>query len=397
MQIGIVGKPNTGKSTFFAASTLVDVEIGNRPFVTIKPNQGVSFITTKCVHLELGKDCQPQNSKCTNGIRQIPITLLDVAGLVPDAWRGKGLGNQFLNDLIGAQALIHVLDLSGGTDIEGNPVKIGSHNPAEDVLFLENEISQWVRGILTKNWEKISKTATATKKPVESLAGQLSGLGISENNIKSVFEKSGFPERLVDWNEEQILEFSKIIRGESKPILVAANKMDIANAKENLEKLKKEFPEKIFVPCCAEAELALRKADREGLISYIPGEKTFKILKEELPEQKKKALNFIQEKILNEFGSTGVQDCINRTAFELLDLIVLYPVEDQHKWTSGKGHVIPDAHLIKNGATALDLAAKIHSSFGERFVAAIDCRTGQKIGKETRLKNNDVVKIQLRN
>ncbi|PIU21696.1 MAG: redox-regulated ATPase YchF [Candidatus Diapherotrites archaeon CG08_land_8_20_14_0_20_34_12] len=394
MQIGIVGKPNSGKSTFFSASTLIDVEIGNRPFVTIKPNQGIGYVTSKCVHPDLGKECQPQNSKCINRVRLIPIQLLDVAGLVKDAWKGRGLGNQFLNDLMQAHALIHVLDISGTTDAEGNPIN-GGHDPAEDVLFLEKEIDYWIKGILTNNWIKIMRKADAEKKASEALAMQLTGLGISEKHIKGVLVKLGFDDVLEEWSEEQLLEFCEEIRKFSKPMLIACNKIDLPDSRENFERLKKQFPEHIFVACSAEAELALRKAAKEGLIEYIPGGNDFAI-KKELPEKQKKALEFIKESILKQYGSTGVQEAINKTAFELLKLIVVYPVQDQNKWISAKGHVLPDAFLIKECSTPKELAAKIHTDFIEKYLGAIDCRSKQKISETTELKNNAVVKILLR-
>ncbi len=398
MQIGIVGKPNVGKSTFFSAATLVDAEIGNRPFVTVKPNQGTSYVSAKCAHEERGKMCEPQNSKCVDGIRLIPITLLDVAGLVPDAHMGKGLGNQFMNDLMMAQALIHVVDASGGTDFEGNAVERGSHNPCDDVRFLEKEISFWINGILTKNWGKMSRQASLNEKgPGEALAEQLSGLGIKEEDVKAALNEGGFSPKPDDWSEDDVLNFSSIVREKSKPILIVANKMDMGGAAENYEKMKQEFPDYNIVPCCSEAELALRKADKAGVIKYIPGSDDFEILNNELPEKQKQALEFIKKNAIGKFGSTGVQDAINKTAFELLNLIIVYPVQDQNKWISGKGNFLPDAYLIREGSNALDLAGAIHTDFIKRFVAAVDCRTGQKIGKEHELKNNDIVKIQLSN
>ena len=277
MQIGIVGKTNTGKSSFFSAATLVDVEISNRPFVTIKPNQGIGYVTTKCAHTEFDKGaCQPQNSKCINGIREIPITLYDVAGLVPDAWQGKGLGNRFLGDIMQARALIHVLDVSGRTDAEGNPTK--GRNPQLDVEFLEKEISYWIRGILMEGWQKLSKQAAMDSKgPAAALAKQLSGLGISEENAKDVLKQGTFSERVDNWSEDEILRFSEEIRKKSKPMLIAANKIDLPESKENYEKLCAQFPEKKIVPCCAEAELALRRAARSGAIEYVPRPKEFKM------------------------------------------------------------------------------------------------------------------------
>ena len=396
MLAGIVGKPNCGKSTFFSAATMVDAEIANYPFTTVKPNIGVTYVKAKCPHKELGKECNPKNSKCVNGIRLIPLQLIDVAGLVPDAHLGKGLGNQFLGDLIQANALVHVVDASGSTNAEGKVVEKGTHDVAQDIEFLEKEITYWINGILTKNWNKISKQAGLDSKgPYEALAKQLSGLGISEEEVKEVIKRKEFSERPDNWDEEEVLRFSEEIRKKSKPLLIAANKIDVEGAKENFEKLKKRFSDYKIVPCCAEAELALRKAERQGIISYVPGEKEFKILKEDIPEKQKKALEFIRTHVLEVFGSTGIQQAINATAFELLELIVVYPVQDQHKFVDGQGNVLPDAYLLKRGANAFDLAVKIHTDFGSKFIGAIDCRTQQKIGKEHELKDGDIVKILL--
>ncbi len=113
MQVGIVGKPNAGKSTFFSAATLTVVPIANYPFTTIKPNRGISYLRTRCVCRELGVQDRPRNSRCVDGERFIPVELIDCPGLVPGASTGRGLGNQFLDDLRKADALIHVIDARG--------------------------------------------------------------------------------------------------------------------------------------------------------------------------------------------------------------------------------------------------------------------------------------------
>ncbi|MFH1224512.1 MAG: redox-regulated ATPase YchF [Candidatus Diapherotrites archaeon] len=399
MLIGIVGFPNTGKSTFFSAASLVDVPIANRPFTTIKPNRAVSWVKTKCIHDEKGVKCQPVNSKCMDGWRLVPIELIDVAGLVRGAHEGRGLGNQFLSDLMQAKALIHVLDASGSVDLEGNVVERGSADPCDYVEFLENEIAWWIKGILEKNWRSLSKKAGLDARgPAAALAEQLSGLGITEAEAKHVLKEGEFSERPDMWGEEEILEFSKAVRAKSKPIVIVANKIDVPGAKENYEKLKQKFPDRIIVPTCSEAELALRKAERGGAIKYVPGEGKFEVANEgTLGEKQKNALGFIQKKVLDAYGSTGVQEAINRTAFELLNLIVVYPVQDANKWCSAKGNVLPDAYLLPKGSNAYDLAVAVHTDFGPRFIAAVDCRSGKKLGKEHELQNNDVVKIQLKN
>ena len=113
MLIGVVGKPSTGKSTFFKAATLAEVETANYPFTTIKPNHAVGYVKIDCVDKEFEVQCNPRMGYCLNHKRFVPIDLLDVAGLVPGASEGAGMGNQFLDVLNQANALIHVIDVSG--------------------------------------------------------------------------------------------------------------------------------------------------------------------------------------------------------------------------------------------------------------------------------------------
>jgi hypothetical protein len=395
MEIGIVGAPNSGKSTFFNAATMLNAQVGPRPFVTIKPNQGVGFLRVECPHTELGKSCNPKHGYCVNGVRFVPVKLVDVAGLVPDAWQGKGLGNQFLNDLMQASVLIHVLDASGSTDAEGNMLQPGSYDPMHTVEFLKREINQWIAQILKRNWPNLCKKAASLKKPVQVLAEQLSGLGITEEQIKSTLAELDASPQLSEWSDGLLFEFCEHVRKQSKPMLIAANKADIKEARQNITRLKNAGLDEPIIPTSAEAELALRRAAKEGMIKYLPGDSGFELLKEP-SEKQRAALNFIKEHVLKEYGSTGVQLALNVAAFELLGMIVVFPVEDQHKWSDSQGNVLPDAILLPKGAKAVDLAGSVHSSFVERFVAAIDCRSNQRIGKEDELKNGAVIKIQLR-
>ncbi len=391
MQIGIVGKTNVGKTTFFSAATMVDAEISNRVFTTIKPNIGVGYVTAPCVCRELGVQCQPQNSRCENGIRLIPVRIIDIAGLVPGAHKGRGLGNQFLSDIMEAQALVHVVDASGGTDDEGNSVRPGTHEPMEDVLFLEREMDYWILGILKKNWHSIFRKAGAGDvKLEEELHKQISGLGITIDDVRHALLEAPVDEKSCD---DDILRFVEILRKKSKPMIVAANKADVPEAEENINKMKEtEVP---AVPCSAESELALRKAEKEGDIKYVPGDRDFEIIKPELEDKKRKALEFIRNNVMKKFGGTGVQECLNRAVFDLLGMIVVYPVENENKYTSGKGHVLPDAYLVPKGTTARELAGIIHTDFLEKFTAAIDARKKQRISADHELKNGDIVKIML--
>jgi ribosome-binding ATPase YchF (GTP1/OBG family) len=387
MEVGIVGKPNVGKSTFFKAATLIDAEIANFPFTTIKPNIGMAAVRVKCACKELGVSCNPKNSVCMDGQRYIPVKAIDVAGLVPGAHEGKGLGNQFMDDLRMADALIHVIDIAGRTNEKGEPAT--DHDPETDIKFLIEEIDLWFYSILKKSWHKISsKIKYNNKDLLKELSEQMAGLGISEYYVKKALDNSGLYDKS-GWEDEDIKAFASKLREIAKPILIAGNKIDL-DAKKNYERLKENY---LLTAVCAEAELALRQAHNAGVIKYLPGDSDFTILKEDLPEKQKKALDFMRTNILAKYDGTGVQKCINSAVFDVLKLIVVYPVENEGKLTDSKGNVLPDARLLPEGSKAIDLAYKIHTDIGDRFIGAIDCKTKKKIGRETVLKDGDVIKI----
>lgn len=382
MLIGICGKPNAGKSTLFSAATLVDAKIASYPFTTIDPNKGVTYVRSPCPHVELGVKCNPKNSRCEGGIRLIPINLLDVAGLVPGAHLGKGLGNKFLDDLREADALIQIVDLSGKTDLEGK--RCEWCDPADEITFLEKEISQWIKGIIKRHWSRIKDQG------IEALWDALTGLNITEDEVKSVVEKLGLEKDRIGWGDDDILMFADEIRKLSKPVVIAANKSDLPGAKENLKRLRERFPDKMIIPCSAAAELALRKAHEKGVIQYVPGDKEFKVIGK-TDEKQKKALERLKD-IIAEEGS-GVQQVINEAAFNLLGLIPVYPVEDENKFSDHFGNVLPHAILLQKGKTPIDLAGKVHSDLAKNFICAINARTKMKVGKDYVLKKNDIIKI----
>lgn len=387
MTIGLAGKPNAGKSTFFKAATLAEVEIANYPFTTINANHGVTYVRAECPCKEKEKKC----GKCVDGVRLVPIDIIDVAGLVPDAHKGRGLGNTFLDELRQAQAIVHVVDASGGTDAEGNPVEIGDHDPLEDVAFLNKEITMWLYGIMERNWTKLARKIQAEGLKLEVvIAEQVAGAGIRESHVNAALVETGLV-RIdhVKWSEEDMIRLCDKMREISKPLLIAANKADIA-PRENLNKLRDL--DRIVVPTSAAAELALRSAAKSGIIRYAPGDKNFDILTEELTKAQKKGLEAIQ-KVVERLGGTGVQECINRTVFELLDLIVVYPVEDEGKWSDKIGNMLPDAFLMRRGSTCHDLAYQIHTEIGDRFLYAVDARTRLRLGEKHEMKNGDVIKI----
>jgi ribosome-binding ATPase YchF (GTP1/OBG family) len=393
MQLGIVGKPNVGKSTFFNAATKAHAEIANYPFTTIEANRGVMYIRKPCPCKEAQVTCTPHNSRCIDGVRFVPIEAIDVAGLVPDAHKGKGLGNKFLDDLRQAHALIHIVDASGSTDAEGNPCTIGTHDPLSDVIFLEKEINLWLFGIIKKSWEIIARKCELENKKIEKmLTEQLTGLGIREEHITGAMRKINLDStKPSQWTDDDIFKLTDYVRAISKPIIIAFNKCD--KASDSLMERRNELKDYIVIPCSAESELALNNAAEKGILSYIPGSNEFSLIKKEaLLENQLKALEYIQTHVLTKYGSTGVQKCIDE-AVRMLDLIVVYPVEDEHHLTDKEGRVLPDAHLIPRGSTAKDLAYKVHTDLGDHFIRGIDARTHRVIGADHQLKDGDIISI----
>jgi len=383
MLLGIIGAPNKGKSTLFSAITMLDVAIANYPFTTIKPNHGVAYVSKKCVESELGVKCNPRNSICMNGTRLIPIEVVDVAGLVPNAHLGKGMGNQFLNDLISADAFIQVVDVSGKSDENGNPCE--KCDPAKEFKIVNDELAYWLRDIIKRHISKIEKKGNGAA----GLAGILSSLKVSEKQIEEAAERS-YLSLSGNWSDEDILSFSRELLRISKPVAVAANKLDMAS-KEDLDRLKAELKDTLVIGCSGAAELTLRKAAKAGIIDYTPGATEFNIVGKPSKEQEE-ALNYLAEYIKKNNG-TGVQQLINSVVFNLLKMIVVYPVEDENKYTDHYGNVLPDAFLVKEGTTAIELAERIHTSLAKNMLYAVDAKKKIRVPKDYKLKDNDVIKF----
>lgn len=393
MLIGIIGKANVGKSTFFNAATELAVQAANYPFTTINSNIGIVHARQKCVCTEFGVQDNPIHSICIDGNRFIPLNLIDIAGLIPGAHLGKGLGNKFLDDARQADALIHIVDASGSTDSEGKPISPGTGDPISDVSFVEEEFDLWLASVVSRDWNKVSREAESQGQKLEQmLAKRLSGLAIGCRQIADALDETGlYYKKTILWTQEDIFNFCKVIRLKSKPIVLAANKADLPTVDKNINAMKKTGRDVIV--CASEAENLLRRAAKKGIIRYLPGDNSFDIKKEaELNDQQKKALSIISN-ILSKYGSTGIQEVINYACFKILNLIVVYPVEDEFKLIDKKGNVLPDARLLPRGSTAKDLAHAIHADLAKGFLYAIDIRSKQRLSSEYKLKNNDVIKI----
>lgn len=399
MLIGLVGRPNTGKSTFFKAATLADVLIANYPFATIKPNHAMAYVRIEDLAPEFGKVANPREGFVRDDLktgvkgkwRFVPFELIDVAGLVEGASEGKGLGNAFLNDLASADAFIHVLDMSGETNAEGKPTtENDNYYPGNDLAVIERELDLWYLGILQKVWKVFARTVEMQKQNfAEAVAKQFSGLKVTADDVKAVILKTRLnAEKPTLWTEEEMMKFSRALRKYTKPMIIAANKIDRPKSKTNFERVKKEFDYEI-VPCFADGELALREADKHRLISYISGDNDFEVLKE-LSERQKNALEDIR-RIVKEYGSTGIQEVLNKVVFGILKYISIFPAGD--KLEDSKGNVLPDCYLMPPHSTALDFAFRLHSDIGKNFVKAIDVKTKKAVGKDYLLKNRDGLEI----
>ena len=390
MQIGLLGKANVGKSTFFSAATETVVQSGNFPFTTIEPNVGVCYLKINCECKNLEKKCG--NDLCHDGIRFIPVKLIDVAGLVPGAHEGKGLGNQFLTDAMKADALIHVVDISGSTDIQGQPVNLGTHDPLEDIKFVEEEFDLWFKDLLDREWPKLVKEIEQKRAKIsDGITRRFTGLGILESQVDDVLISMSLKaKKAQEWSDNDMMNFLKSLRKKAKPLIIAANKADLCDNLDILEKISETFT---VISSSAETELLLRKASKANLIDYVPGDDNFQGKDDvELSDQQNNALH-LAKNVLTKIQTTGIQKILNSIVFDVLDMIVVYPVEDETKLTNKEGQVLPDARLLKTGSTAKDLAFTIHQDIGKGFLHAIDAKTKQRIGADHELKNGDIVKI----
>jgi hypothetical protein len=381
--LALAGKPNCGKSTFFKAATMANAEIANYPFTTINPNFGVAYVRTRCPCRELNLTC----GKCVDGNRFVPVNLIDVAGLVPDAHKGKGLGNQFLDHLRQADAILHIVDASGGTDSEGNPVGVGSHDPEGDITFLGFEMTMWVYGILEKHWAKLNRQAQGKGFSIQQgVAEVFTGLGITPEDVRDI--EIALRIDLVHAKMEDLVPFCAEIVKISKPMLVVGNKVD-----EAPEALRAKLAEKKVAFASAASELALRNAAAVNLVKYLPGDPTFSIANEAVLSVAQKAGLAKIASVMKQTSGTGVQQAINRAVFELLERIVVYPVEDENHYCNKQGEVLPDAFLMKKGSTPHDLANQVHTDIGKGFLYAIDARTKMRIKESHQLKDGDIIKI----
>jgi len=395
IRVGLIGKTNAGKTTFFNSATLGVEEISTYPFTTKQPKVGNASVLSLCVHREFNVKDTPKNSRCIDGWRFVPIELVDLPGLIKGAWQGKGLGNQFLSVAAQSDVLLHVVDASGSIDSTGRLAEPGTGDPIADVADVEEEIVLWYLKLFEGNRDKIVRSINSGSETVQSVTEIFRGIGVKEWHVKKALHDNGLENRKIEeFESEETRQFASTLREISKPTLIVANKVDLSSAADNFKRLREHNKHMLVVPCSADAELTLRRAQVKGLIKYFPGDERFEINeKTSLNEKQKWALNFIRKDILGEYLQTGVQFALNVAVFKLLNMNVVYPVADQSKLSDKNGNVLPDAYLMRNGSSIEDLANEIHTDLAKGILYAIDIRSGLRLPINYLIKDRDVLSI----
>ena len=389
-RIGLVGKPSVGKSSFFNAATKNDVPEGAYPFTTIDPSVGEAYVRVECAAPEFDATCTPNVGVCRDGTRFVPTKLVDVAGLIPGAHEGKGLGNQFLTDLNETDALIHIVDFSGNTDIEGEPTD--GHDPRTDIDFLEDELDMWYLDILEKGIESHESTYTGVEAKIEvDLAEQMSAFKTNKDEIKQLILSLGLDLDTETWDADDRRILAREIRKRTKPMLIAANKMDTPEAQANWDAITSDpaYDHLTFVPASAHAEDALKTAADNGVVDYTPGDDNFEIVGDPSTEQQA-GLEQIRA-FMTDYGGTGVQQAIETALFDVLGCIAVFP--GSANGSADEKGVFRDCFVLPDNATTEDFAYVLHSDIGDGLLHGIDCRTERQVGADHPLTHRDVVEI----
>ncbi|KAK4172383.1 P-loop containing nucleoside triphosphate hydrolase protein [Triangularia setosa] len=413
--IGLVGKPSAGKSSTLNSLTDASSKVGNFPFTTIDPQRAIGYlqIDCACTRYNLTDKCKPNYGSCVNGRRSVPIELLDVAGLVPGAHEGKGLGNKFLDDLRHADALIHVVDASGTTDAEGKVTR--GYDPSVDIAWLRSEIVAWIRGNLMTKWGSIKRRHIAVKATaVETLQNQFSGYGSTSAVVARTLDKLGLKEPLEEWSDETIDRVVNAFTDEKFPTVIALNKIDHPDADKNIAKIAKQQDPNSIVLCSAISEIFLRKMAKQGYIRYTEGSEFVDTREDliadgdpdggglkELDEKNKNRIENLKDMVLYRFGSTGVVHVLTKAA-EILGLVPVFPVRNIATFGAGgvgegtgsnKG-VFRDCVLVKKGSTVGDVARKV---MGDAPIAYIEGAGGLRVAEDqlVAVGKNDILSFKV--
>ncbi len=395
LKIGLVGKTNTGKTTFFNSATISSEKISSYPFTTKSPVSGTGHAVSLCVHPEFQVQDNPNNSKCVDGWRYIPIELIDLPGLIKDAWRGKGLGNRFLSVAAQSDALLHVVDASGGIDSAGRITSVGTGDPISDFADIEEELLMWYHKILEGNRDKVSKLINDGADTATTITDLYRGIGVKRAHVLAALTETKLGDKpFDDFDMTESKQFVAVLRKISKPTLIVANKIDVEGADKNFVRLRERYVDSIVIPVSGDSEFSLRRAEQKGMIRYSPGSEQFEIIRpEDLTEKQIGALDIIKRGIMGEYMQTGVQFAINVAIFKLLKMNSIYPVADAKNLSDGKGRILPDLILLKDGSTVRDLAREIHTDLTKGLLYANDLRYNLRLPTDYQLRDRDVISL----
>ncbi|KAK6200312.1 P-loop containing nucleoside triphosphate hydrolase protein [Scheffersomyces amazonensis] len=401
--IGLVGKPSSGKSTTLNSLTDANAKVGAFPFTTIDPNKATGYLEVECACARVKQSdlCKPNYGYCRDGKRGVPIMLLDVAGLVPNAHLGRGLGNKFLNDLTEADCLIHIVDVSGTTDAEGKSTR--GYDPLQDIEWLQDEIFRWILGNLMEKWPSIVRRHIATKSStLETLRAQLGGYSANTQLVAKALSLIPNLPPLNEWDNEMIERVIHSFMEVKFPTVLSLNKMDHPDSDKNVSKIILKYPQSKVVLTSAITEVFLRKLSNQKFIKYDSGTEFVDTIDDLGPESGLKPLDDklrnrienIRDLVLYRFGSTGVIQLL-KSAAELLDLVPVFPVRNIHNFTGGNGsNVFRDCILVKRGSSVISVAKKI---MGDVTIVSIEGLGGIKIGEEDTVDigKNDILSFKV--
>ncbi len=399
IRIVFVGKTNAGKTTLFNSATGLSAPIGDYSFTTKEPMIGKAYVTTPCVHKEFMVKDNPVNSLCIDGWRYIPVELMDLPGLIKGASLGKGLGTRFLSAAAVADAFIHVVDASGSIDEEGKIAEPGSGDPMLDYTEIEGEIIQWFKGIIENNLGRVARKveeAGSEREGIKVLSDVMAGIKVTKEHITVALEdlNVSVKDLVKGPNEDLLWSFAAKVRELSKPTLIVANKMDLPTADVGLRKLRDKITDKPIIPVSGRYELLLKRASENGAVKFNPVEDNYIVVdNEKLSTEEKRALDFMNKFAMREMMRHGLQFALNFVVFKLLRMNVVYPVADPKRLSDKKGRVLPDAILIKDGSTIIDLAEAVHSELVKGILYGLDIRTGIRLPPSYKLKDGDVIHI----